>query len=109
MSKLEETVNSEFAEVTDSLAIASKALEDMEANCQLVFSLVSDQAMAVKQMRQLLENDVFLVIQQFRQRLEYLQTVISDRDEKIKELECLQNPYLSNGEAICNSVEQGIV
>lgn len=41
--------------------------------------------------------------QEQKNEIGYLKRVIRDQDQKIQELECLQNPYSSDGDAICNS------
>lgn len=41
--------------------------------------------------------------QEHKSEIGYLKRVIQDKDQRIQELECLQNPYSSDGDAICNS------
>jgi hypothetical protein len=41
--------------------------------------------------------------QEQKSEIGYLKRVIQDKDQRIQELECLQNPYSSDGDAICNS------
>lgn len=41
--------------------------------------------------------------QEQKSEIGYLKMVIRDKDQRIQELECLQNPYSSDGDAICNS------
>ncbi|HBW58225.1 MAG TPA: hypothetical protein DEF27_10630 [Oscillatoriales bacterium UBA8482] len=41
--------------------------------------------------------------QEQKSEIGYLKMVIRDQDQRIQELECLQNPYSADGDAICNS------
>jgi len=78
-----------------------KILDNMEENCKLALSMISDQIHAIKNMRELSQN-YQSKIQQLQEEVGNLKIVISNKDEKIQELECLANPESQNGDAICN-------
>ncbi|MEB3280096.1 MAG: hypothetical protein VKK42_14375 [Lyngbya sp.] len=39
---------------------------------------------------------------ELKEQIKHLEMVIQTKDERIQELECLQNPYSNDGDAICN-------
>ena len=48
-------------------------------------------------------KELFSVIQELKEQNQHLEMVIRTQAEKIQELECLQNPYSNDGDAIGNS------
>lgn len=40
---------------------------------------------------------------ELKEQIKHLEMLIRTKDEKIQELECLQNHYSNDGDAICNS------
>ena len=79
-----------------------KILDNMEENCKLALSLIFDQIHAIKKMRELSQN-YQSKIQQLQEEVGNLKMVISSKDDKIQELECLAYFESPNGDAICNS------
>lgn len=47
-------------------------------------------------------KELFSVIQELKEEIKHLEMLNRTKDERIQELECLQNPYSNDGDAICN-------
>jgi hypothetical protein len=62
-----------------------------------ILSLLQQELDAVIQLHQSCQN-------QIQEQVIYLERVIRSKDERIAELECLQNIYSPNGDAVCNSL-----
>jgi hypothetical protein len=65
-----------------------------------ILSLLQQELDAVIQLHQSSQNQ----IQELQEQVIYLEMVIRSKDERIAEIECLQNIYSPNGDAVCNSL-----
>ena len=78
-----------------------KMLDKIEEICKLALSLIFDLIHAIKKMRELSQN-YQSQIQQLQEEVGNLKMVITSKDDKIQELECLAHSESLNGDAICN-------
>ena len=51
---------------------------------------------------QLIFIDKLKYVQELKEQILHLEMLNRTKDERIQELECLQNPYSNDGDAICN-------
>ncbi len=65
-----------------------------------ILPLLQQELEAVIQLHQSSQNQ----IQELQEQVIYLEMVIRTKDERIAELECLQNLYSPDGDAVCNSL-----
>jgi peptidoglycan hydrolase CwlO-like protein len=65
-----------------------------------ILPLLQQELDAVIQLHQNYQNQ----IQELQEQVSYLEMVIHTMEERIAELECLQNLYSPDGDALCNSL-----
>ncbi len=65
-----------------------------------ILPLLQQELDAVIQLHQNYQNQ----IQELQEQVSYLEMVIHTMEERIAELECLQNIYSPDGDALCNSL-----
>ncbi|ERT07901.1 hypothetical protein M595_2042 [Lyngbya aestuarii BL J] len=51
---------------------------------------------------QLISIDELKYVRELKEQIQQLEMLNRTKDERIQELECLQNPYSNDGDAICN-------
>lgn len=74
----------------------------MEESLKLMETIVKDQISWIKKIMIIHEINN-RKIQELENYINYLQSIIDDKNDQIAELESLQDPYSNNGDPVCNS------